>query len=46
MTKTTFQRRLEQLLIEIMQHPHKAELTALLQKQLDDDTFVLVKEHQ
>lgn len=46
MSKTTYTRRLEQLIEEIMQHPHYVELVALTQEQLSDDTFVLLPEHQ
>jgi hypothetical protein len=41
MTEQTFERRLQQLISEVMQHPHKDELLELTQQQLDDDTFVL-----
>lgn len=42
MTSKTFERRLQQLISEIMQHPHKEELLKLSQEQLLDDTLVLV----
>lgn len=41
MTEQTFNRRLEQLIREVMQHPYKDELLELAQQQLKDDTFVL-----
>ena len=42
MTEYTFNRRLNQLITEVMQHPHKEELLNLCQDQLLDDTLVLV----
>lgn len=42
MTEYTFNRRLSQLIDEVMQHPHKTELLQLTQEQLLDDTLVLV----
>lgn len=44
MTTTTFERLLARLNAQIMHHPHKSEITALMQKQLEDDTLVLVQE--
>ncbi len=41
MTSKTFERRLQQLIEEIMQHPHKDELLRLAEEQLADDTLVL-----
>ena len=41
MTEQTFNRRLDQLIQDVMQHPHKDELLKLAQEQLRDDTFVL-----
>lgn len=41
MTERTFERRLQQLLLDIMQNPHRDELLRLMQEQLDDDTLVL-----
>lgn len=41
MTEQTFNRRLEQLIREVMQHPNRDELLKLAQQQLEDDTFVL-----
>lgn len=41
MTDKTFEKRLQQLIGEIMQHPHKDELLKLAQEQLLDDTLVL-----
>jgi hypothetical protein len=41
MTEQTFNRRLDQLIQEVMQHPYKDELLKLAQEQLRDDTFVL-----
>lgn len=41
MTEETFNRRLDQLVREVMQHPNKDELLQLAQDQLMDDTFVL-----
>lgn len=42
MTEQTFNRRLDQLVREVMQHPYKDELLKLTQEQLIDDTVVLV----
>lgn len=42
MTEQTFNRRLDQLVREVMQHPYKDELLKLAQEQLIDDTVVLV----
>lgn len=42
MTEQTFNRRLKQLIDEVMQHPHKDELIQLAHEQLADDTFVLI----
>jgi hypothetical protein len=42
MTERTFTRRLEQLVRDVMQHPHKDELLQLAQEQLLDDTFALI----
>ena len=42
MTEETFDRRLDQLIRQVMQHPHKDEVLQLAQDQLMDDTFVLV----
>ena len=41
MSETTFERRLQQLITDVMQHPHSEELVKLAQEQLVDDTFVL-----
>lgn len=41
MTTKTFERRLQQLTTEVMQHPHKEELLQLIHEQLEDDTLVL-----
>jgi hypothetical protein len=41
MTEATFDRRLSELIEEVSQHPHKAELLQLAQEQLLDDTCVL-----
>lgn len=41
MTERTFERRLQQLLLDIMQNPHRDELLRLMQEQLEDDTLVL-----
>lgn len=46
MTEYTFNRRLSQLIEEVMQHPHKTELLNLCQEQLIDDTLVLVDASQ
>lgn len=40
-TEQTFNRRLDQLIREVMQHPYKDELLKLAHEQLADDTFVL-----
>lgn len=45
MTDATFNRLVERLIQEVMQHPHKEELAALMQEQLTDDTLVLVTPH-
>ena len=46
-TDHTFQRRLQQLTDEIMQHPHSQEVLRLVEEQIADDTFVLVADtHQ
>jgi hypothetical protein len=42
MSETTFERRLQQLITDVMQHPNSEELLKLAQEQLVDDTFVLV----
>jgi hypothetical protein len=39
MSSSTYNRRLEQLIVSIMHHTHKSELTALMQEQQDDDRF-------
>lgn len=44
MTEQTFNRRLDQLIREVMQHPHRDELLELAQKQLEDDTVVLTSD--
>lgn len=41
MTEKTFNRRLDQLIREVMQHPYRDELLELAHEQLVDDTFVL-----
>ena len=41
MTERTFEKRLQQLISEIMHNPHREELLILMQEQLDDDTLVL-----
>lgn len=41
MTEQTFNRRLDQLIQDVMQHPYRDELLKLAQEQLRDDTFVL-----
>ena len=46
MSETTFNRRLDQLIREIIQHPHKNELLELAQEQLADDTFFTVDQHR
>lgn len=43
MTEETFNRRLEQLVKEVMQHPHSEEILRLANEQLADDTVVLVQ---
>lgn len=42
MSETTFERRLQQLITDVMQHPNSEELLRLAQEQLVDDTFILV----
>lgn len=44
MSEETFNRRLDQLIKEVMQHPHKDELLRIAQEQLADDTFVLASD--
>ncbi len=44
MSEHTFKRLVKRLTQQVMQHPHKKELTALMQEQLLDDTIVLVKD--
>lgn len=44
MNDTTYNRRVQQLLQQIMHHPHKRELEELMHAQLADDTFVLATE--
>jgi uncharacterized membrane protein affecting hemolysin expression len=46
MTKKTLERRTQQLIAELMQHPHKEELLCLIDEQLCDDTEVLHAEGQ
>ena len=41
MTEQTVNRRLEQLIREVIQQPNRDELLELAQEQLKDDTFVL-----
>lgn len=41
MTEQTFNRRLDELVKAVMQHPYRDELLKLAQEQLEDDTFVL-----
>lgn len=38
MTKKTLERRTQQLIHEVMQHPHIDELLSLMEEQLIDDT--------
>jgi hypothetical protein len=42
MSETTFERRLQQLITDVMQHPNSEEILRLTQEQLQDDTFILV----
>lgn len=44
MTEQTFNRRLEQLIKEVMQHPHSEEILKLASDQLADDTVVLISD--
>jgi hypothetical protein len=39
MTETTYAVRVQQLITEVENHPHKAELIALALDQLADDTY-------
>jgi len=41
MTESTYERRLQQLITDIMQHPNSQEIIKLAEEQLLDDTFVL-----
>ena len=38
MTKKTLERRTQQLINEVMQHPHKEELLVLMEEQLTEDS--------
>ena len=44
MTSKTFERRLQQLIEEVSNHPYKEEVLKLAQEQLLDDTLVLVSD--
>jgi hypothetical protein len=39
MTSTTFNRRLQQLIKEVKDHPHREEILRLAYDQLKDDTY-------
>jgi hypothetical protein len=41
MTEQTYNRRLNQLIIEVENHTHQDELVKLMQEQLIDDTYVM-----
>ena len=41
MTEQTYNRRLNQLIIEVENHTHCDELLKLMQEQLIDDTYVV-----
>ena len=41
MTKQTYNRRLNQLIIEVENHTQRNELLKLMQEQLIDDTYVV-----
>ena len=41
MTEQTYNRRLNQLIIEVENHTHCDELLKLMQEQLLDDTYVI-----
>ena len=41
MTEQTYNRRLNQLIIEVENHTHCDELVKLMQEQLIDDTYVV-----
>lgn len=43
MTKYTQERRTQQLITEVMQHPHKEELLKLMHQQLADDAMVTIE---
>lgn len=45
MTEDTFNRRLEQLIKDVMQHPHSEEILKLATEQIADDTVVLALDH-
>jgi len=42
MNNTTYNRRLAELIKDVMHHPHKDELLQLAQDQLDDDRTKLL----
>lgn len=44
MTSKTFERRLQQLIEEVSNHPYKEEVLRLAQEQLLDDTLVLLND--
>jgi len=44
MTEATFDRRLQQLIRELQDHPHCKEILELARQQLQDDTLVLQAE--
>ena len=41
MTEQTYNRRLNQLIVEVKSHTHRDELLKLMQEQLIDDTYVV-----
>lgn len=46
MTEETFNRRLEKLITDVMQHPHSEEILKLAAEQIADDTVVLAPDVQ
>ena len=44
MTKYTQERRTQQLITEVMQHPHKQEIIKIMHEQLLDDANLLTQQ--
>jgi hypothetical protein len=45
MTKTTFDRRLAQLIEQVRNHPQREEVLRLAMEQLSDDSYVVPNKH-